>query len=238
VPTISMPSVGDRIRIDFPKLTTSLDGSGRYKVTDIDGDETITVRPIVGCPPGVRSGTPVLVGYLVGGRRIQVGAIVVSCGTGGAVLQLYVGEQRRFPRHRRPVAVTIEVPQTSLGVIDGITQDISTGGLRAIIPLAIPVDQRALISLGVAAADPILMMGRTLSCVPVAVRRGHVLRVQFTVVSASEQARLFAFLDWPVSEPSAERATVSATQMLAHGSARRALCHPLAGSNQPQRAGR
>src|SRR5579862_7909574 len=210
MPTISMPAVGGRIQVDFPRLSTSLDASGRYVVTDIDGAETITARPIVGCPPGARSGTPVLVGYSIDGRRVQVGAIVVSCGPGGAILQLYAGEQRRFPRHRRPIAVTIEVPQTSLGVIDGITEDISLGGLRATIPVAIPVDRRAFISLCVAAVDPILMMGRTLFCAPVPIRRGHILRVQFTVVSASDRARLFAFLDRPVFEPSAEPEGVGA----------------------------
>jgi hypothetical protein len=241
VPAISMPLVGGRIQIDFPRLITAFDSSGRYTVTDIDRLETITVRPIVGCAPVLRSGTPALVRYSVDGRRLQVGAIVVSCGSGGAVLQLQGGEQRRSPRYRRPIAVTIDVPQTSLGVVDGITEDISLGGLRAIIPVAIPADQRAFISLAVVAADPILMMGRTLSCAPVAVRGGHALRVQFTLVSACDQARLFAVLDWPVLEPSAEPArAVVAPEMMPQGRAQPTLSggHAVVGRSGPRWDGR
>ena len=136
VPTISTPAVGARIQIDVPRLSTSLHASGRYVVTEIDGAEAIAVRPIVGCAPGARSA------HLFWWATTPTGgayrwAIVLSCGSGGAIPQLYAGEQRRFSRHRRPIAMTIEVPQTGLGAVDGITEDISLGGLRAAVPVAI-----------------------------------------------------------------------------------------------------
>jgi hypothetical protein len=199
---IPMPSIGDRIRVDFPTSNSPSDPSGRYIVADIDGADNITALPLGFSPPAMRAGSPCLVEYRRGQRRVNVGAITLNSGPGGVVMQLHTLDQRRFPRFRRPIALTIEVPHTTLGVIDGVTEDVSLGGLRAHVPVAVPTDRRAFVSLGVATADPILAVARTLSCNPVGARATHVVRVQFTVISAQDQARLFALLDWPVSEPS------------------------------------
>jgi hypothetical protein len=93
------------------------------------------------------------------------------------------------------------VPQTNLGVIDGLTEDVSVGGLRARLPVAVPADQHAFISLDLAGSDPILAAARTLSCAPIGPRASHIVRVQFTILSAQDQARLFALLEWPIMEP-------------------------------------
>jgi hypothetical protein len=195
---IPMPPIGERVQIDFPGLSASDDWSGRYVLSDIDGSDTITARPIIGSSPCLRAGTPVLVGYQIDGHRLHVGGIVINCGPSGAIIRLHTAEQRRFPRFCRPVAVSIEIPHTNLGVIEGLTEDISLGGLRAALPLPTPVDRRAFIAVGVAGSNPILAMGRILSCVARDHRSSHVVRAQFTLISASDQARLFALLDWPL----------------------------------------
>lgn len=202
---IPMPSLGDRIRVDFPTSNSPSDPSGRYVVADIDGADNITALPLGFSPPPLRAGSPCLVQYGAGQRRLNVGAIALSSGPGGVVMQLHTLDQRRFPRFRRPISLTIEVPHTTLGVIDGVTEDVSLGGLRAHVPVAVPTDRRAFVSLGVASADPILAVARTLSSNPVGAQGTHAVRVQFTVISPQDQARLFALLDWPVSEPSTGR---------------------------------
>jgi hypothetical protein len=196
-----VPSIGERLQIDFPRLSVPDEPSRRYVVADIDDNGNVTARPIGGCPPSARTGTPCTVQYHAGAEPRRVAAILVSCGPGGVVMQLHAGDQRRFPRYHRRVAMTIEVPQTNLGVIDGVTEDVSVGGLRARIPVALPADQHAFISLDLAGSDPILAAARTLSCAPIGARASHIVRVQFTILSAQDQARLFALLEWPIMEP-------------------------------------
>jgi hypothetical protein len=198
---VPMPPVGGRIQVDFPRLSVPYHSSGRYIVADIDGDDTITVWPVGGYTPEVRAGTPCLVEYRVSARRLTVGAIALNSGPGGVVMHLHTGDQRRFPRLQGPVAMTIEVPSTDLGVVDGVTEAVSLGGLRATVPVALPADQRAFVSISVVAADPILAAARTLACAPAVARGSHIVRVQFTVVSSSDHARLCTLLHWPVLEP-------------------------------------
>ena len=42
-----------------------------------------------------------------------------------------------------------------LGVIEGITQDIALGGLRATVPKPVPVDRHAFVSLDLGGPDPV-----------------------------------------------------------------------------------
>lgn len=199
-----MPSVGTRIRVDVP-LRSAPNGSGQYLVADVDKSDNVSAWPLGCSAPSIRAGTPCLVEYRVGGQRICVGATTLNAGPHGLVIQLYAQDQRRFPRFRRPTAMTIEVPTTSAGLIEGVTEDLSLGGLRAKLPVAVPTDRRSFVSLELAGGDPIMTVARTLSCTPVGGRGAHLVRVQFTAVSANDQARLFVLLDWPIQDSPASR---------------------------------
>jgi len=69
----------------------------------------------------------------------------------------------------------------------------------------VPTDRRSFVSLELAGGDPIMTVARTLSCTPVGGRGAHLVRVQFTAVSANDQARLFVLLDWPIQDSPASR---------------------------------
>jgi len=212
VRALPTPPLGGRVQLIFPR---SIGWSGRYVVADIDGGDTITVRPTTGSAADARAGTPCFVTYTVGKRRLTTEAIAINCGAAGAVLQLRLADQRRFPRYRRPIAVEIEVPQTELGVVEGVTEDISLGGFRARVPVGLPADRRAFVALGSADAEPILAAARVLTCVPSAAGASHVVRVEFTLVSPHDQARLFALVDWPMVEPAGPALTLSQQVRLA-----------------------
>jgi len=197
-----MPLIGTEIGVEFPKVEVPLDPAGRYTVTDVDERGDVTARPVFEQAPRVRGGTPCLVDYDFGGTRFMVDAMTVSSGAGGVVLQLSMADPQPVPGHHRPVAVTIEVPGSGLGLVAGITEEISLGGLRVLVPVALPVDRRAFVSLGVADAAPILAAARTLSCSPAKGSRSYVQRVVFTMVSVHDQARLFAIVKWAALERS------------------------------------
>jgi PilZ domain-containing protein len=206
VRALPTPPLGGRVQLTFPR---SIGWSGRYVVDDVDGGDTVTVRPIAGRAGDAPVGTPCFVTYTMGQHRLTTEAITIDCGPAGAVLQLRLADQRRFPRYRRPIAVEIDVPQTALGLVEGVSEDISLGGLRARVPVGIPTDRRAFVALGQADAQPILVAAKILTCAPSGVGTSHVVRVEFTLVSPDDQARLFALVDWPMVEPAGPALTLS-----------------------------
>jgi hypothetical protein len=212
VRALPTPPLGGRVQLIFPRSTG---WSGRYVVAVVDGGDTITVRPTTRSVVDAPVGTPCFVTYTVGKQRLTTEAVTVDCGPAGAVLQLRLADQRRFPRYRRPIAVEIDVPQTELGLVEGVTEDISLGGFRARVPVGIPVDRRAFVALGLADAEPILAAARILTCVPSVAGTSHVVRVEFTLVSPGDQARLFALVDWPMVEPAGPALTLSQPVRLA-----------------------
>jgi hypothetical protein len=195
-----MPVIGTQIRVEFPKVAVPLEPAGHYTVTDVDERGDVTAWPVFEQAPPVQAGTPCLVDYHVGGERFIVDAMTVSSGAGGVVLQLSMADPEPVPGHHRPVAVTIEIPGSDLGLVEGVTEEISLGGLRVLVPVAVPVDRRAFVSLGVADATPILAAARTLSCSPAKAPASYVLRVVFTMVTVHDQARLFAMVKWAALE--------------------------------------
>jgi hypothetical protein len=203
VPARPLPSIGSRIHLEFPKVQGRLDSAGRYLVVDVDGADGVTARPLRGDPPEIRAGTPCLVDYTKGARRLNIDAIALSSGAGGVILQLHTADQRRSPRSGQPMTVTIEVPGTGLGVIEGIAEDISLGGLRLRVPAHLPAGRRAFVSVTVADREPILAAARILTCERTVDGLSHFARVEFTLVSAHDQARLFALMDWPATASSA-----------------------------------
>ena len=172
-------------------------------MVDVDGADGVTARPLRGDPPEIRVGTPCLVDYTNGARRLNIDAIALSSGPGGVILQLHIADRRRSPRYGQPMTVTIEVPGTGLGVIEGVAEDISLGGLRLRVPAHLPAGRRAFVSVAVADRDPILAAARILTCERTVGGLSHFARVEFTLVSAHDQARLFALMDWPATAPSA-----------------------------------
>jgi hypothetical protein len=121
--------VRGRSQLDFPRLSVPNDPTGRSVVAGVDPPDGVTVTPH--CRHAARAGTPCIIDYLIGTRRVHISAITVDRRPGRVVMQLHTADQRRFLRHRRPITMTIEVPHTNLGVIEGIIEDIALGGLRS-----------------------------------------------------------------------------------------------------------
>jgi len=172
------------------------DRSGPYVVVDVAGQDTVTARPMVGEPPAVRVGTPCLIDYTIGAQRRSREAIVLSSGPGGVIVQVHLADQHRLPHCRRPMTVFVEVPGVKLGVIEGVTEDVSLGEVRARVPIALPTDRRAFISLHGTDSTSILAVARILACGPTLAEGTYFLRAEFTLVSPHDQLRLFALMDW------------------------------------------
>jgi hypothetical protein len=133
VRALPTPPLGGRVQLVFPRSTGR---SGHYVVAVVDGGDTITLRPTTGSVDDAPEGTPCFVTYTVGKQRLTTEAITIDCGPAGMVLQLRLADQRRFPRYRRPIAVEIDVPQTELGLVEGVTEDSGSRSIDALSSLS------------------------------------------------------------------------------------------------------
>lgn len=187
-------SVGDRVVIDFPSSTTPPEAGGEYVVVAAAATGHVVARPTRGATPCASPGSP----CLVSSARLTTGALVLSTGPDGIAIELR--DERRHRRYRRRIMVSLEVLQPRSGPIEGVTDDISLGGFRAQLDTPVSAGRWAFAALGVASADPILTMVKTLSCAPLGWERVFSVRARFATVSPDDRARLFALLDWPVIE--------------------------------------
>jgi hypothetical protein len=203
MPAPSPLVVGAAITIEFPTAVVSHDGKGPYVVVDVDGHDTLTARSMLGEPPAVRVGTPCLVHSTIEAERQIREAIVLSSGPGGVIVQVHPADEHRLPHCRRPMTVLVEVPGTQLGVVEGVTEEISVGGVRARVPVELPTCRRAFISLPGEDSTPILAVATILACGPTIAERTYFLRAEFTLVSPHDQLRLFALMNWSTLQPTA-----------------------------------
>ncbi|HZQ88240.1 MAG TPA: PilZ domain-containing protein [Acidimicrobiales bacterium] len=199
----TLPAAGTLVLVTLPHPYARVDAPARYTVADVRGRQlTLLCEEQFGAPDPP-SGVPCLVGTIdIDGRRSSCEAVVVASGASMVIVDV-VPDPRQHPRYRRACKVRLEVPDSDLGVIDGVLEDLSAGGLRVHSPVVIPVDQRVFVSVLFADTHGVLAIAEVRG-----VQRGRtegdfVMRLQFTLMAPSHRARLAALLEWPVVEPGA-----------------------------------
>ena len=195
-----LPEVGAPVLVTLPRPYGRADAISRYTVADVR-ERQLTLRseqPSV--DPAPPPGVPCLVGAMMpGGRRSSCEAVVVASGVSMLIVDV-ARDPRQHPRYRRPCKVTLEVPDMGLGVVEGVLEDLSAGGMRVHCPALLPLDHRVFVSILLSDTQPILAIGEVRG-----VDRGDgagdlVARVQFTMMSPSHRTRLATLLEWPVED--------------------------------------
>ncbi|HVM67207.1 MAG TPA: PilZ domain-containing protein [Acidimicrobiales bacterium] len=196
----AVPSVGAAVLVTLAEPYGSVDAPVPYRVSDVRDRQLTLHGDLQSGEPRPPAGVPCLVGSLEGTRGDTCEALVV--GSGASMLIVDVArDPRQHPRYRRPSKVKLEVPGFQLGVVEGILEDISTGGIRVRTPVSLPLDQRAFVSILLADAHPILAIGEVRGVQRDDHGQGFVVRLQFTVMAPTHQARLALLLEWPIEEP-------------------------------------
>jgi len=180
------------VSIDFPIAAATASRPAGYTVVSVDGG-VIAARPVAGNAPNVRAGTPCVVGYVLDDTRVTTDAVVLSSGSGSVTVRLGA-EQRRDERYERSMGVVLSV-RGGLGLIDGVTDDISRGGLAVRLNVSLDPDRRVLASVRLADAPPIRAAARVVSCSSTGTGGSYVVRLEFTLISEEDDARLQALIN-------------------------------------------
>jgi len=188
---------GSRVHVTLPEPYGRAGVPARYVVVDAYERE-LTLRPEAPPPAALPPvGTPCLIGpSLTEDCRSASEAIVVASGPSMLIVDVVVNDRRHHPRYRCACAVRVEVPGTAMGCVEGVLEDLSAGGLRARMPVLLPVDHRVFVSVLLPAAQPIAAIAVVRGAYWSG-RRDHGLsRLQFRLMAPSHRARLDALLAW------------------------------------------
>ncbi len=197
----SLPPRGASVLVTLPKPYRRGSAPACYTVAGARGQRLTLLSDEqwgdLDAPPGA----PCLVRSVhAQGRRLTCPALVVAAGASTLIVDAAT-DPRRHSRHRRAYRVRIEVLDSDIGVVDGISDDLSVGGMRVRTAIALPPDARAFVTVPLADAAPVLALaevrgarGTTEADV------GHIARLKFTLIAPFQEGRLQALLRWPSDE--------------------------------------
>jgi hypothetical protein len=197
----TLPAAGTPVLVTLPQPYARVEAPARYTVADVRGRQLTLLCVEEFGAPDPPAGVPCLVGSIdAAGRRSSCEAVVVASGASMVILDV-MPDPRQHPRYRRACKVRIEVPESDFGVLEGVLEDLSAGGLRVHCPVFLPVDRRVFVSVLFAETQAVLAIAEVRG-----VQRGRrdgdlIARLQFTLMAPSHRARLAALLEWPVVEP-------------------------------------
>jgi len=196
----AIPAVGTAVLVTLAEPYGSADAPVPYRVSDVRDRQLTLHGDLQSIAPRPSAGVPCLVGSLDGGRGGTCEALVV--GSSASMLIVDVArDPRQHPRYRRPSKVRLEVPGAQLGVVEGVLEDISAGGIRVRTTVPLPADQRVFVSVLLADTNPILALAEVRGVLRDTHGPDFVVRLQFTVMAPTHQARLALLLEWPIEEP-------------------------------------
>ena len=208
-------AVGASVVVALPSPYGGPGSPRRYRVAAVLGRE-VTLRPEAGpIEPWPPAGAPCLIGSGAAAVRHESCEAVVVASSASMLIVEVVRDARRHVRFRVPCRARLEAPGTNLGVLEADVEDISMGGMRVRIPVLPPLDCRLFASVQVGDAPPILAISEVRG-----VHHGDepgdlVVRLQFTVMAPSHQARLGALLEAPADEPTSRAVATAKTQACA-----------------------
>jgi len=189
-----IPVTGTSVVVTLPHPYAGADHPCHYRVADVrDRQVTLHAEDRM-AEPGPPAGVPCLVRSDLGGRRSSCEALVVAS-TRSVLIVDVASDPRQHPRYRRPCTVRLEVPDTDLGVVEGVLEDISAGGMRVHTPVLLPLDQRVFVSLVLADTPAIIAIGEVRGMHSGDRPHDLVARLQFTLIAPSHRARLTMLLD-------------------------------------------
>ncbi len=192
-----LPAPGSLVFIEFPTDVAGQEAALVYTVVDIDLRGNLTAEAVVGAAPAVHAETPCLVRYRDGLEDQTIEALALTSSEGSVIARLNTGDARRYPRSRAEVPVTIELPGTSLPVAEGVTEDVSLGGLRARLPVPLPAARHVFVAVHPDGTPPIVAVARVVSCDAAASGAGYIARVEYTLMPPIDQARLWSLVESP-----------------------------------------
>jgi hypothetical protein len=195
-----LPAPGSLVFIEFPRAAAGQEAALVYTVVDIDLHGNLTAEAVVGAPPAVHAETPCLVRYGGGLEDQTIEALALTSSGGSVIARLNTADARRYPRSREEVPVTVELPGTSLPVAVGVTEDVSLGGLRARLPVPVPAARHVFVALHPDGTPPIVAVARVVSCDTARSGVGYVARVEYTLMPAIDQARLWSLVESPTGD--------------------------------------
>jgi hypothetical protein len=196
----SVPAVGMPVLVSVPRQYASADSPIPARVADVhDRQLTLVTETSLG-EAGPPAGVPCVITFACDGRQGRCEAAVIASGATMLIVDL-AGDLRRHPRYRHAGTVRLEVPGTSLGVIEGVLEEISAGGLRVHTPVLLPLDARAFTSILLADTHPILAIAEVRGVQHGDVAQDLIARLQFTMMAPAHRTRLAMLLEWPVDQP-------------------------------------
>jgi len=187
------PEVGAPVLVALP---APYDGGSAvtYLVADARDRQLTLHSEVPRLDASVPAGVPCLVSWVDSDRDTSREAIVVAS-TASALIVDMAPERRRHPRYRRLCAVRLQVPYSPLGVVEGIAEDISAGGMRIRTAVALPADARVFVSILPVGTPPILAVAEVRGPRSGDQPTHHLASVKFTLIAPSHAARLATLLE-------------------------------------------
>jgi PilZ domain len=196
----AIPAVGTAVVVTLAEPYGGVDAPVPYRVSDVRERQLTLLADAPSDAPCPAAGVPCLIGSVGGGRGSTCEALIVTSSASMLIVDV-ARDPRQHPRYRRPCKVKLEVPGAALGVVEGVLEDISAGGIRVRTHVSIQLDQRVFVSVLLADTHPILALGEVRGVQHDGGSRNFIVRLQFTVMAPTHQARLALLLEWPVDEP-------------------------------------
>jgi hypothetical protein len=201
-PPYTIPTAGTAVLVTLAEPYGDVDAPIPYRVSDVRDRQLTLHGDLQSGAPRPPAGVPCLIGSVDGGRGSTCEGLVVIASNSMLIVDV-ARDPRQHPRYRRPCKVRLEVPGADLGVVEGVLEDISTGGIRVRTDVSVPVDHRVFVSVLLADTYPILAIGEVRGEQLDTFAQQFVIRLQFTTMAPTHQARLALLLEWPIEEPSA-----------------------------------
>lgn len=197
------PAIHTSVLVTLPQPYGDAGSPTSYRVAEVRDRQVVLHSEGRSGEPRPLAGVPCLVRSELGGRRSSCEALVVASTTSVLIVDV-ARDPRQHPRYRRPCTVRLEVPDTDLGVVEGVLEDMSAGGMRVHTPALLPVDSRVFVSIMPADTQPILAIAEVRGLHHAERPDDLVARLEFTLMAPSHQARLAMLLEWPIDEQSAD----------------------------------
>jgi hypothetical protein len=182
---------GERVVVDLPKAAQSVMPVRHFRLDQLDG-RTVTLRakaPIGAVPVGVPAT------LTVERNKVVLESVVVAATPPDALTVVLADgpDRRAYPRAPLSLAVELEPLHGSRRPLEGVTSNISLGGLMARTDDPLPVGERSFVVIG-EAPDQVMALAGVIDC-KVQPSGLYVIRLQFSLLSRGHEQRLAGWID-------------------------------------------